>query len=90
MLTCVFIYSHELAEPITLDQFSIAIVKGKEDGFYFVSFCFVSFHLRFHSGFYKMPSQCTVRNQLFVIKLSASATIRIVIGYFCEIDLNPV
>ena len=85
MLTCVFIYSHELAKPITIDQFSIAIVKGKEDGFYFLSF-----HLCFHSGFYKMPSQCTVHNQLPVIKLSASATIRIVIGYFCEIDLNLV
>ena len=33
-------------------------------------------------------SQCTVHNQLPVIELSASATIRDVIGYFREIDLN--
>ena len=39
-------------------------------------------------GFNWLLSQCTVRNQLPVIKLSASATIRDVIGYFCEIDLK--
>ena len=32
----------------------------------------------------------TVRNQLPVIKPSASATIRDVIGDFCEIDLNLI
>ena len=35
-------------------------------------------------------SQCTVHNQLPVIKPSASATIRDVIGYFREIDLSLV
>ena len=33
-------------------------------------------------------SQCTVHNQLPVIKPSASATTCDVIGYFREIDLN--
>ena len=39
-------------------------------------------------GFNWLLSQCTVRNQIPVIKLSASATIRDVIGCFHEIDLN--
>ena len=44
--------------------------------------------LRVQVGFNWLLSQCTVRNQLPVIKHSASATIRDVIGYFREIDLN--
>ena len=39
-------------------------------------------------GFNRFLSQCTVHNQLPVIKPSASATIRDVIGYFREIDLD--
>ena len=39
-------------------------------------------------GFNWLLSQCTVHNQLPVIKPSASTSIRDVIGYFCEIDLN--
>ena len=44
--------------------------------------------LRVQMGLNWLLSQCTVHNQLPVIKLSASATIRDVIGYFREIDLN--
>ena len=44
--------------------------------------------LRVQVGFNWLLSQCTVHNQLPVIKLSASATIRDVIGYFREIDVN--
>ena len=39
-------------------------------------------------GFTWLLSQCTVHNQLPIIKLSASASIHDVIGYFREIDLN--
>ena len=39
-------------------------------------------------GFNWLLSQCTVHNQLPVIKLSASATLRNLIAYFREIDLN--
>ena len=39
-------------------------------------------------GFNWLLSQCKVHDQLPVIKPSASATIRDVIGYFCEIDLT--
>ena len=39
-------------------------------------------------GFNWLLSQCKVCNQLPVIKLSASATIRDVIGQFREIDLT--
>ena len=46
--------------------------------------------LQVQVGFNWLLSQCTVRNQLPVIKPSATATIRDVIGYFCEIDLNCV
>ena len=46
--------------------------------------------LRVQVGFNWYLLQCTVRNQFAVIKPSASATIRNVIGYFCEIDLNLV
>ena len=46
--------------------------------------------LRVQVGFNWLLSQCTVHNQLPVIKLSASATIRDAIGYFREIDLNLV
>ena len=41
-------------------------------------------------GFNWLLSQCTICNQLPVIKPSASATICDVIGYFREIDLNVV
>ena len=44
--------------------------------------------LRVQVGFNWLLSQCTVRNQLPVIKPSASTSIRDVIGYFREIDLN--
>ena len=44
--------------------------------------------LRVQVGFNWLLSQCTVHNQLPVIKPSASVTIRDVIGYFREIDLN--
>ena len=44
--------------------------------------------LQVQVGFNWLLSQCIVRNQLPVIKPSASATIRNVIGY--EIDLNLV
>ena len=44
--------------------------------------------LRVQVGFNWLLSQRTVRNQLPVIKLSASATRRDVIGYFRETDLN--
>ena len=44
--------------------------------------------LRVQVGFNWLLSQCTVRNQLPVIKLLTSTTIRDVIGYFCKIDLN--
>ena len=46
--------------------------------------------LRVQVGFTLVLSQCTVRNQLPVIKPSASATIHDVIGYFHEIDLHLV
>ena len=46
--------------------------------------------LRVQVGFNWLLSQCTVHNQLPVIKPSASATICVVIGYFREIDLNLV
>ena len=46
--------------------------------------------LRVQVGFNWPLSQCTVRNQLLVIKPPASATIRDAIGYFREIDLNLV
>ena len=46
--------------------------------------------LRVQVGFNWLVSQCTVRNQLSGIKLSTSATIRGVIVYFREIDLNLV
>ena len=41
-------------------------------------------------GFNWLLSQCTVCNQLPVLKLSAPATIHDVIGYFREINLNLV
>ena len=44
--------------------------------------------LQVQVGFNWPLSQCTVRNQLPVIKQLAFTTIRDVIGYFCEIDLN--
>ena len=44
--------------------------------------------LRLQVGFNWLLSQCTVCNQLLVIKLSASTTICDVISYFREIDLN--
>ena len=44
--------------------------------------------LQVQVGFNWFLSQCKVRNQFPVIKPSASATIRNVIGYFCEIDLT--
>ena len=46
--------------------------------------------LQVQVGFNWLLSQCTVCNQIPVIKLSASATIRDVMGYFCAIDLNLV
>ena len=46
--------------------------------------------LRVKVGFNWLLFQCTVHNQLSVIKPSASATVRDVIGYFREIDLNLV
>ena len=44
--------------------------------------------VRVQVGFNWLLSQCTVSNQLPVIKLSTSATRHDVIGYFREIDLN--
>ena len=46
--------------------------------------------LRVQVGFNWLLSQCTVCNQLPVIKPSASTTISDVIGYFCKIDINLV
>ena len=44
--------------------------------------------LQVQVGFNWLLSQYTVHNQLPIIKPSASAAIRNVIGYFREIDLN--
>ena len=44
--------------------------------------------LRVQVGFNWLLSQCTVRDQLPVMKLSASTTIHDVIGYFREIELD--
>ena len=46
--------------------------------------------LQVQVGFNWLLSQCTVCNQLPVIKPLASATIHDVIGYFREINLNLV
>ena len=45
--------------------------------------------LQVQVGFNRLLSQCTVCDRLPVIKLSASATIHDVIGYFHEIDFKP-
>ena len=44
--------------------------------------------LQVQVAFNWLLSQCTIRNQLPVIKPSASATRCDLIGYFCETDLN--
>ena len=52
MLTCVSIYSHK---PYPSHLINSLYIGEKEKRTVSISFRFVSFHFRFHSGFYNMP-----------------------------------